>query len=253
MKRLMIRIMISNLACVAIGGCADPNVTTRATSKGQPSVVTGSQLQRDGQGARQLEPTEAESFSQSSANEVVKRLAELGPDGLPGMAKAASSPREQLRLNLYRRLRELGDGAVPALVLGLKDPDVLVRRNVVLFLLAQGSYSELRELTYVRVPLLSLVGALDDSDSTVRGWAAQVIGGNGADAVEAVPALVALLSKEDEGSRNSACIALRGIGPPAKEALPALRQATVSDPSANVRAFAKGAIKAIEAQPPPKP
>jgi adenylate cyclase len=105
----------------------------------------------------------------------------------------------------------------------------------------------------VRVPLLSLAGALEDNDSTVRAWAAQGIGWNGPGAAEAVPALVALLSKEDEASRNSACIALRGIGPAAKGALPALRQAALSDPSANVRGFAKRAIEAIEAQPPPKP
>jgi hypothetical protein len=254
MKRLMIRVIVSSLACLVIGGCAESNVTALSTSKGQASVVSGSQLQREGQGGHQFEPIKTESLSESSADEVVKRLAELGPDGLPGMARAALSPREQLRRNLYRRLRELGEGAVPALILGLEDPDVLVRRNVVLFLAAgQGYYSEFRELTYVRMPSLSLARALDDSDSIVRAWAAQAIGLNGPGAVEAVPALVALLSREDEASRNSACIALRGIGPAAKAALPALRRAALSDPSADVRGFANRAIDAIEAQPPPKP
>ena len=254
----MTLIIISSFTCLVIGGCTDSNVSARGTPQGQVSVVSGSQgqqAQQPGQGGYQVAPVNTESFTQSSAAEVVQRLASLGPDGLPAMAKAASSPREQLRRNLYRRLRELGDEAVPALVLGLKDPDVLVRRNVVLFLSGQGFYSEseLNQLRNVRVPLPSLVGALDDSDSTVRAWAAQVIGGSGPDAAEAVPALIALLSKEDEGSRNGACIALRGIGPAAKDALPALRQATLSDPSATVQGFAKRAIEAIEAQPPPKP
>ena len=69
----------------------------------------------------------------------------------------------------------------------------------------------------------------------------------GADAAEAVPALVSLLRNGDEGSRNSACIALRKIGPAAKGALPALREA-LSDPSADVRRFGMLAIDSIQHQ-----
>ena len=54
-----------------------------------------------------------------------------------------------------------------------------------------------------------------------------------------------MLTDGDEGARNGACIALTGIGPAAKEALPALRTA-LSDPSADVRGFAKRAIATIE-------
>jgi hypothetical protein len=53
------------------------------------------------------------------------------------------------------------------------------------------------------------------------------------------------LSNPDEGSRNSACIGLRGIGPAAKMALPALRN-SLSDPSKDVRRFAELAIKSIQ-------
>jgi HEAT repeat protein len=60
-----------------------------------------------------------------------------------------------------------------------------------------------------------------------------------------VPELITLLSNPDEGSRNSACIALRGIGPAAKAALPALRN-SLSDPSKDVRQFAELAIKSIQ-------
>ena len=67
----------------------------------------------------------------------------------------------------------------------------------------------------------------------------------GADAKGAVPDLITLLSNPDEGSRNSACIALRGIGPGAKPALPALKK-SLSDPSKDVRQFAALAIKSIE-------
>jgi HEAT repeat protein len=54
-----------------------------------------------------------------------------------------------------------------------------------------------------------------------------------------------LLSNPNEGTRNSACIALRKIGPAAKQALPALRK-SLSDPSKDVRRFAALAIESIE-------
>jgi HEAT repeat protein len=130
---------------------------------------------------------------------------------------------------------------------GLDNPNVLIRRNVALFLgVGRGLTQGLTQTQFnVRMALPALVRALKDSDPTVRAWAAQAIGGVGPDAAEAVPALVALLTNEDEGSRNSACIALRGIGPVAKDALPSLRRA-LSDPSAQVRSFATRAIQTIE-------
>jgi HEAT repeat protein len=67
----------------------------------------------------------------------------------------------------------------------------------------------------------------------------------GPEAQSAVPELITLLSSPDEGSRNSACIALRGIGPTGKPALPAL-QKSLSDPSKDVRRFAELAIKSIQ-------
>jgi HEAT repeat protein len=194
---------------------------------------------------------ESASLAQVSADEVVKRLAELGPHGIGGMAKSARSPREQLRRELYRRLMELGAAAVPALARGLEDSNFLIRRNVALFLSAgRRLLPELAPNFNVRkaLPALpALVKALTDNDATVRAWAAQAIGQFGQDAAGAVPALVHLLANDDEGTRNSACIALRGIGPAAKDALPTLRKA-LSDSSADVRGFAKRAIERIERQ-----
>lgn len=59
-----------------------------------------------------------------------------------------------------------------------------------------------------------------------------------------MPALVKLLASDDEGLRNSACMGLEGIGPPAIDALPALRVA-LADPSPDVRQFAQSAIASI--------
>jgi HEAT repeat protein len=60
----------------------------------------------------------------------------------------------------------------------------------------------------------------------------------------AVPTLIRLLKNHDE-ARGSACTALRKIGPGAKDALPALRDA-LSDPGEYARRLAKLAIEAIE-------
>jgi HEAT repeat protein len=57
--------------------------------------------------------------------------------------------------------------------------------------------------------------------------------------------LIVLLANPAEGSRNSACIALRGIGPAARDVLPALGKA-LDDPSVDVRRFAQSAIERIQ-------
>jgi HEAT repeat protein len=183
------------------------------------------------------------------ADELVQQLREL-PTPLPGLAPGNGQipPIEQRRHQLYRDIGQLGADAVPALQRGLRDNDVQIRRNVALIFmqLVSGYWvDEVRQKLDIRNSLPTLLTALDDSDSNVRTWSAQAIGGIGPDAANAVPALIRLLKNNDEGSRNSACIALRGIGPAAKEALPALDDA-LSDSSENVRRFARRAIESIQ-------
>jgi hypothetical protein len=186
---------------------------------------------------------------QARADELVQQLRDL-PTLLPGLAPGNGQipPIEQLRRELYRQIRELGTDALPALQRGLRDNDVQIRRNVALIFiqLVSGYWvDEVRPKSDIQNSLSTLLTALDDGDSNVRGWSAQAIGGIGPDAVNAVPALIRLLKNSDEGSRNSACIASRGIGPAAKEALPALDDA-LSDASEDVRRFARRAIESIQ-------
>jgi hypothetical protein len=83
-------------------------------------------------------------------------------------------------------------------------------------------------------------------DASFRpGRAAQAIGNIAPYGAAAVPALVTMLQSTGEGLRNSACIELRGIGPAAKDALPALERALSDDPSKDVRPFAQLAIASI--------
>ena len=182
------------------------------------------------------------------AAELVQELREF-PAAIPGVARNRPDVREERRRAVYDELWTLGAAAFPALIRGLTDPDVQVRRNVALFLNAAGGnwYDRRRPRLNIRPCLTAMIAALEDSDARVRALAAQAIGTLGSEAAAAVPALISLLGSADEGSRNSACIGLRGVGPAAKEALPALRKA-LSDPSADVRHFAGLAIAAIEAR-----
>ena len=176
-----------------------------------------------------------------SAEELVQALRQL-PAAIPGVA-----PPERLRREIYDRLWSLGSAALPALCRGLGDPDVQVRRNVALFLGVAGGdwYDRGRPRLVIAECLPALVGALEDADSRVRELAAQAVGATGAAGVSAVPTLIGLLGSPSEGDKNTACIGLAGIGPAAKEALPALKKA-LFDPSADVRSFAKRAIERIE-------
>jgi HEAT repeat protein len=163
------------------------------------------------------------------------------------MARNGIPDRERLRLVLYKRLIDFGNDAMPALSRGLSHADFRVRRNVCLYLhAAPWFYPEVKHRginIYLALPALVL--ALEDSDATVRAWAADTIGSFGTGASVAIPSLIRLLEDKDEGPRNNACNALRSMAPVAKEALPALRRA-LSDPMPNVRGLARAAIKEIE-------
>ena len=147
------------------------------------------------------------------AGRLVQQLGEF-PAALPSTVRSDGSPDpiEERRRAVYGELRALGQDAMPALVRGLSDPNVQVRRNVALFLnVVIGAWSELShpELD-IEPALTALVVAVGDADARVRQLAAQAIGTLGPRAVTAVPALVQLLTDSDVGSRNSACIGLRG-------------------------------------------
>lgn len=153
---------------------------------------------------------------------------------------------EKRRARVYEQLLALEQEAVAALAHALEDPDVAMRRNVALaFGVLGGGWWPFecgQKKADISAALPALVRALGDTDSSVRAWAAQAIGVIGADADSAVPMLTALLDHDDEGTRNSACIALRGIGPAARAAL----RSALSDPSSHVRRSAALAIERIE-------
>ena len=187
--------------------------------------------------------------AQDRSAELVQQLRDLprpvASTGNSATLKAIEARRQQL----YTEIARLGESGARALVDALRDPDTTMRQNVATALvhLSMNLYRQETKLDLTG-QLPGLRAALRDPDDSVRSWVAQAIGPIGQAAAPAVPELLVLLAST-EGSRNSALIALAGIGPAAKDALPAVR-AALADPSPDVRGFAQRAIEKIDVQTP---
>lgn len=185
----------------------------------------------------------------SEATVLVRQLGQFQAEIDPRIDKRTGQPMpvEQRREAIYVKLRLLGGNAVPALQRGLADPDVQIRRNVALYLTFEGgNYAKHADTALDVTPFLpQLLVALLDEDELVSARSAQALAHAGSKAVIAVADLLRLLEDRREGIRIGACIGLGGIGPAAREALPALRRA-LQDPSHDVRRFAQRAIEKIE-------
>ena len=134
----------------------------------------------------------------------------------------------------------------------LKSPDAAVRARAAIAL------DQLGPAAKPAIPALTT--ALADRNLNVRYWSAKVLRGFGPEAKGAVTALIAALKTFPGGSpaldgperyypdvRSLAADALGAIGPAAKEAIPALKEA-MADKSPDVRDSATQAIKKIEAK-----
>lgn len=193
----------------------------------------------------------------AKADAVVAKLRDLPlplralPNGFSS-AKAAPPPLpalESRRQQVYDELHALGPASVPALARALRDADPQMRRDVAVALDVLGGgwwhFPDGDSKLDLRPALPALLTALQDSDASVRAWAAQDLSDMGAAGATAVPQLRAMLHSPDPGSRGSACTALGGIGPEAREALPDLRRA-LNDSSPEVRQSASDAIASID-------
>jgi HEAT repeat protein len=190
--------------------------------------------------------TTVASPAQSDADALVQQLREfnIGPGTVP--SNGVASQLDVQRDLLYERLRQLADNAWPALSRGLSDPDVRVRRGVLIYLTFGVTFHAPGPPNADFLPCLpALVGALRDDDQYVRGWAAQNIGMLGANAAPAVPALLARLTDADDLLREDVAAALGQIGAPARDALAPLRNMLV-DPNPRMRRVVQIAIDEVQ-------
>lgn len=110
------------------------------------------------------------------------------------------------------------------------------------------------EPTYDGKPLKYWIGELKAEAPQSRNSAAYAISGMGAQAKSAVPALVAALTREGEVNivRFPILVALREIGPDAKDAVPQILP-FVDDRNDEISAMARKAVKSITGTDPRPP
>ena len=170
-------------------------------------------------------------------------LAQIGPaarQALPALLQAARDEDLRVRASAAQALGSMGSAAteaVPALEDLLKDPSFPVRMYAV------RALSQIGSPTKAAIP--GLLWALQQPDSSeLRQAAAKALAGIGAEAKEAVAALVICLKDDERNVRIEAMRSLRVIGPQAHEAIPALL-AALKDPDFDMRRMAAMALGKI--------
>ena len=140
-----------------------------------------------------------------------------------------------------------GGAVAPALIAALHNPDKHERNLIVVALATTAAPTH--DVLHALLEVLKDAGSAESQQTNYkypRASAAIALGMMGAEASEAVPALVEILAEKGtwEFQRAANCFALGRIGPCATNALPVLKQA-LQDTSPIVRAHAARAIEAI--------
>jgi len=162
-------------------------------------------------------------------------LYRIGPAAVPPLIESLAAPDIEGRAHAV--LAKLGAVAVPALKRALNDPREPVRSSAATTL-ARIVPPAPREA--VKEPIAKLIAAMNDPDLLRRERAIQAVGQRGAEAKDAVPALIKLLEpgavslplavelqygRQVRASHSHHVIeALGRIGPTAQAALPSLRR-----------------------------
>jgi len=158
-----------------------------------------------------------------------------GPSAIPTLVDGLDDQGEVVRAVVVSRLSGMGEAAVPALVRALQDPNATRREGAAI------SLGRMVVRSTAPVPALqknagpALAEALGDPDDRVRAEAARALWLIDRRVERDVPALIACLGSEDTHARWVAADTLEGIGPPAKEAVPALLEAYKKGGTVSVR------------------
>ena len=212
--------------------------------------------------------SQLKSSGEEERREAAMQLARLKSEGaFRALASAVNDPSPRVRAAVVASLAERGDeSAVPILSARLAtDKDQFVRkatayalgrfhegeRTAALVGALRDKDPEVRAAAAISLgdhadagAVAPLASALSDKNYFVRAQAARALGVNGRAAVQAVPALMALLTKdEDSEVKRQAAGALGQIGD--RSALPALERAT-RDKDPYLAQAASDAIRLIE-------
>lgn len=171
-------------------------------------------------------------------------------DGLSELKKALRDPDPKVRVQAAIDLSNLGPKArpaLPALFELLKDKDASVRARAVASITQISFVDEKKMLRPVeeidQKILQALIPFIEDKALEVRRTAIGAVGYGREKSKEAVPKLIAAM--KDGQTRTHAITCLGAIGPDAKAAVPALREA-LKDEKMAVRMAAARALTAIQ-------
>jgi HEAT repeat protein len=189
-------------------------------------------------------------------HEAVVALGQMGADArdaVPSLAAALRDSDDKVRLNVALTLYKIGPDAVPAVPqLGnaLLDDHPQVRMNSALALTRMGAAAE-PALPQILVAYQNPenVPHARPFNHSVKQQLARLLGRIGPPSREAVPALIASLTETDSGIRANAAFALGRIGPEAALAIPAL-ELCLNDENEAVRENAQTALNSLR---PPAP
>ena len=171
-------------------------------------------------------------------------LGAIGKPAVESLIDALDSEKEAFEMEPILHISDpahglaaIGASAVPALITALEDERENVR--------ASAAYA-LGEMGPVAAAAVDgLIGLLTDESEEVRRHATSALGMIKVPVAKTVPALVGVLeNREDTDLAFFAAQALTRIGPDATEAVPALREALLSE-SAYVRGFSSEALSRI--------
>ncbi len=145
-------------------------------------------------------------------------LGPLAKPAVPALAKALKDPVKEVRTGTALSLERIGPEAreaVPALIAALGDDSETDVRGRAAQALGAIGYDN-------PAAVEALVKALADPARDVRSYAISALGRLGPDGAAATPALVKIMNDPDAGIQRGAVYALGSIGPGAKDAAPAL-------------------------------
>jgi HEAT repeat protein len=178
---------------------------------------------------------------QQTQTEAARQLAGYGTHAVPHLIGALESPDSKIRLAASSVLAMIGEDAVPALLGALKDRNKLVREHSALALNREVFGVEKLTARTISQVVDGLSEALGDPVSEVQRNAVAALGTLEPESARAVPALIALLRKENGSNdevREAVISTLGKFGSKATDAIPALIESFKYDPEANVTRLA---------------